>query len=76
MSCEANNTLSVSTRSTNLFSENSLSLGTIVQGVAAILATTRFAVCSAMVVDAKAYAPLAGIALHMMRINPISGTEE
>jgi hypothetical protein len=65
-----NRTLNISTHSTTAFFDDAvLSPGqTIAHGLAVITATTTKMICSAMVVNAEAQAPV-GIALHMVRYN-------
>jgi hypothetical protein len=72
-----NRTLTVSTHFTNLFFEDAaLSRGkSINSGSARISATSTDIICSAMIVDAAVGFP-EGIALHLVRFNPIAGTEE
>src|SRR5258708_2957109 len=67
----------VSTHSTVVFGEDTtLATGTGVRsGSFAISATSPNFVCTAMVVDAAATVPN-GIALHMMRRNPVAGSQE
>jgi hypothetical protein len=69
-------TLTVSTHFTVRFGEDaSLATGGVNGGTAAIAATSQHMTCSAMIVDAAAAVPQ-GIALHLLRYNPIPGTEE
>jgi hypothetical protein len=70
-------TLTLSTHGTLLFAEDSiLSPGVIInQGSANILATDINIFCSAMIVDAATASPQ-GISLHMVRYNPVPGTQE
>jgi hypothetical protein len=50
-------------------------LGTVYGGSATISATNTNMVCTAMMVDASTNIPN-GIALHVQRLNPLSGTQE
>ena len=72
-----NRTLTVSTHFTNLFFEDAaLARGkTINSGSVRISATSTDIICSAMIVDAAVGFP-EGIALHLVRFNPMTGTEE
>ena len=57
------------------FGDVSLGLGTVYGGSATISATNTNMVCTAMMVDASTNIPN-GIALHVQRLNPLSGTQE
>jgi len=72
-----NQTFTASTHDTRGFIEDRfLSRGIeIKQGSARISATTTNLICSAMIVDASVAFP-EGIALHLVRFNPIAATEE
>ena len=52
-----------------------LNTGLILQGSAAIAATSTSVVCTAMTIDAASASPV-GIKLHGVRFNPIPGTQE
>jgi hypothetical protein len=70
-------TATISTHLTRIFTEDAV-VGagiTVNQGSAEILATSTNMVCSAMIVDAGANFP-EGIALHMVRFNAQSGSQE
>jgi len=65
-----------STHPTNLFSLSAfLNTGAVNQGTAAIAATSLSIICTAMIVDAAATSPQ-GIALRMIRFNPVPGSQE
>jgi hypothetical protein len=65
-----------STHGTNVFFENvSLATGIVQQGNATIRATTSNMICSVVLVDAAASFPQ-GIALHLVRFNPMAGSQE
>ena len=65
-----------STHPTNLFSLSAfLNTGAVNQGTAAIAATSLNIICTAMIVDAAATSPQ-GIALRMIRFNPVPGSQE
>ena len=64
-----------STHITALFVDGPLATGLINQGSAQIQSTSLQVHCSAMIVDAAATVPQ-GIALHMVRINPASNSQE
>jgi len=70
-------TVTWTTRDTALFSEDAVMVATpIQQGTAAIAATSVNVLCTAMLLDAsKSFEPQ-GIKLHMLRFNPIPGTQE
>lgn len=70
-------TFTASTHATNLFSDNAfLAMGeAITQGLVTIQSTSLQVHCSAMIVDATASVPQ-GIALHMVRVNPVLNTQE
>jgi hypothetical protein len=72
-----NQTKTISTHLTRgFFDDATLSPGEVInQGSAAIQATSINIFCSAMIVDAAVAFP-EGIALHLVRFNPIAGTEE
>jgi hypothetical protein len=70
-------TESMSTHQTSIFYDpNSLAEGiTVNQGSANIVATSNKIICSAMIVDASVFVPQ-GIALHLVRYDPMSGSQE
>jgi hypothetical protein len=69
-------TKTVSTRGTNLYAEDvTLNTGPVTQGLALIRATSIDIICSAMTVNATAALPQ-GFDLHMVRSNPMAGTQE
>jgi hypothetical protein len=75
-SVEPSQTKTVTTRATNLYVEDVvLNTLAVTQGLALIRATSRDVICSAMIVDPAAIVPQ-GIALHMVRSNPQTGTQE
>jgi hypothetical protein len=72
-----NQTLTMSTHGTTVFFENyflvpGIEIG---QGSGHILATSNKIFCSAMIVDAAVAVPQ-GITLHMVRYDPVPGTQE
>ena len=72
----SNHTVTASTkRIVTITDDIDLQAGEVEQGQAMIRATTEKIVCSAMVVDAAASHP-EGYALHMVRFNPIQGSQE
>lgn len=76
LSVAPSQTRTVSTRGTNLYSEDLvLNTGPVTQGLALIRATSVDIACSAMVVNATASLPQ-GIELHMVRSNPMAGSQE
>lgn len=69
-------TQTASTNATQLFSELLLGAPLInPPGLGAIYATSNLVFCTAMLVDAADLAPK-GIALHLIRYTPVSGTQE
>ena len=69
-------TWTASTHFTGVFAEDaSLATGILNQGSAIIQSTSPNVHCSAMIVDAAAAVP-EGIALHMVRFNPATGSQE
>jgi len=72
-----NRTRTLSTHFTRMFFEDAtVSPGEVInQGSAEILATSIQVFCSAMIVDAEVNLP-EGIALHLVRFNAISGSQE
>jgi hypothetical protein len=69
-------TRTASTRGTNLYAEDVLlNTGLVTQGLALIRATSIDIICSVVVVNATAALPQ-GIELHMVRSNPMAGTQE
>jgi len=73
---EASRTKTISTHFTDVFIEDaSLNAGIISQGLATISASTTNIICSVMVVNAAGFPP-EGIALHLVRFNPIAGSQE
>jgi hypothetical protein len=70
-------TVTLSTHFTRLFVEDfALSRGVVInQGSAEISATSTDIFCSAMIVNAASASP-DGIALHMVRFNAATGTQE
>jgi hypothetical protein len=72
-----NRTLTLSTHFTNMFFDDVvLSPGIVInQGSAIIRSTTTNMICSAMIVDAASAAGQ-GIGLHMVRVNPLAGSQE
>jgi hypothetical protein len=70
-------THTASTHGINLFFDDTLLAPGIAieQGSAVIQSTSLNVHCSAMIVDAASAAPQ-GIALHMVRLNPVPGTQE
>jgi hypothetical protein len=74
---EPQHTITASTHDTRVFTEDRLlSPGVVInQGSVRISATSTNIICSAMIVDASAAFP-EGIALHLVRFNPIAGTQE
>jgi hypothetical protein len=71
----ASATFTYSTHGTKLFSESFSPTGTINQGSALVRGTSPQISCSAMIEDAAASNPI-GIALHMVRFNALSGSQE
>ena len=73
----ARRTITAVTHNTVIFEEDeTLSPGNIInQGSAQIQASSLLVHCSAMIVDAAATVPQ-GIALHMVRYNPLNDTTE
>jgi len=71
------NTNTFVTHDTLLFFDNTnLSAGTVIdQGSLIVTSNSLEVICSAMIVDAASSAPQ-GIALHLVRSNPLPGTEE
>src|SRR5215216_33156 len=69
------NTVTGSTRLTALFIGFSLATGIVNQGTAVVASTTTFIFCSAMIVETTASTPQ-GIALHLVRFNPMPDTTE
>jgi hypothetical protein len=71
-------TKTLATHPTTVYIEDEvlLPVGVAVQqGTAAIAATSKDIVCTAMTVDAASASPV-GISLHPVRFNPASGTQE
>ena len=70
-------TITASTHSTLMFFDDVILIsGTLInQGSMNVLATDINIFCSAMIVDAGSAVPQ-GIALHMVRYNPVPGTQE
>jgi hypothetical protein len=70
-------TVTLSTHITRIFTEDvALSRGVVInQGSAEILGTSADIFCSAMIVDAATGSPQ-GIALHMVRFNAATGSQE
>ena len=70
-------TITFSTHFTNVFAVDfGLSPGiAIIQGTAAIAATSTSIICTAMIVDAASASPV-GIALRGIRFNPAPGSQE
>jgi len=58
-----------------LYGGSPLNTGAVMQGTAAIAATSTSVVCTAMTIDAASTSPV-GIALHGVRFNPIPGSQE
>jgi len=69
------NTVVFSTNGPALFSTVSLATGIIFGGTVAIAATSTSVVCTAMLVQVNNLAP-EGIHLHLIRFNPLNGTQE
>ena len=71
-----NHTVTLSTHAVFAFaSDLILNTGMVDQGFAGIASTTTDVFCSAMMLDASAATPN-GIALHLVRFNSASGTQE
>src|SRR5262245_24212990 len=68
-------TLTLATHATAIYFEIVVSMGPILQGSAAIAATSVNMVCTAMTLDAGTFSPV-GIALHGIRFNPVPGSQE
>jgi len=68
-------TINFTTKGTALYAAQVMNTGVVVRGTAAIATTTVNITCTAMLVDAGASVPQ-GIALRMVRFNPIPGTVE
>jgi len=69
-------TNTTSTHPTNLFPFGAFqNTGAVNQGTAAIAATSLNIICTAMIVNAAATSPQ-GIALRMIRFNPVPGSQE
>ena len=69
------NTQTFATHPAHLYAEFALNTGIVIQGTAAIAATSTAVVCTAMTIDAASSSPV-GIALHGMRFSPLPGTQE
>src|SRR3954454_21594863 len=69
------NTAILSTQDVFIYSDSSLATGATGGGTAAIAATSVNVTCTAMQVQTNVTNPV-GIALHMTRFNPITGTQE
>jgi len=71
------NTVTVSTIPTALWAPfGEVVLSTFVtRGTAVVASTTTFIFCSAMILEAQSSSPQ-GIALHLVRFNPMPGTTE
>ena len=72
------NTVTWSTRDTALLTNDANTMiGTpVLQGTAAIASTSNNVVCTAMLLDASPTFQPVGIKLHLLRFNPIAGTQE
>ena len=68
-------TRTFTTHAVTLYAQNTLGPGVILQGTAAIAATSTSFVCTAMTIDAASTSPV-GIALHSIRFNPVPGSQE
>ena len=68
-------TLTLATHATAIYFETVVSMGPILQGSAAIAATSVNVVCTAMTLDASTFSPV-GFPLHGIRFNPIPGSQE
>jgi len=68
-------TLTLATHATAIYFETVVSTGPILQGSAAIAATSVNVVCTAMTLDASTFSPV-GFPLHGIRFNPVPGSQE
>jgi len=68
-------TLTLATHAVAIYFETVVSMGPVLQGSAAIAATSINVVCTAMTLDASTFSPV-GFALHGIRFNPAPGSQE
>ena len=69
-------TVTAATKFTGIYIEDlNLNTGALSAGLAAVVGSNPYVVCTAQVLDAGAVVPV-GFALHGVRFNPIAGTQE
>jgi len=68
-------TRTFTTHAVTLYAQTTLGTGVVLQGTAAIAATSTSVVCTAMTIDAASTSPV-GIALHSIRFSPVPGSQE